>query len=80
MNKFGVDIFANFCIMIGPNCFLDSCNTRNDGQTNFPAAFIVIWIVHECVGLFLPITAASTVFESRISSVRLDTISQLKPL
>ena len=67
MNKFGVDIFACYCIKIGPNCSLDSCNMRNNGPTNFPTTLMVIWIVYECVVLFLPIKAASTVFEPQIS-------------
>ena len=43
-------------------------------QQIFPATLMVIWVVYECVVLFLPRTAASTVFEVRISSVRSDTI------
>ena len=72
INKFDVDIFVSFCTTIGPNCSLEFCNTRNNGPTNFLAALMVTWIVHECVLLFLTITPVSTAFEPQISSVCLD--------
>ena len=75
MNKFNADIFASVCITIGPNRPLDSCNTRNNGPTNFLAVLVVICIVYEYIVLFLPLTATSTAFEPRISNVRLGTVS-----
>ena len=75
MKKFGVDIFTSFCVTVLPNCPLYYCNTRNNGPVNFRAALMVIWIVYECIVLFLPITAASTIFGPRIASVHLDPIS-----
>ena len=78
--KYSYQFCASFCIVRGSNCLLDACNTRNNRPINFPAALMVIWIVYECIVLFLPIIAASTVFEPRVFSVCLDTISQLMPL
>ena len=63
MNKFGVDVFGSFCIMKGPNCPFDSSNARNNGPTDFSVALMVIWLVYECIVLFLFITAALTAFE-----------------
>ena len=75
INKFDVDIFSSLYKTIEPNSPLDYYNTRNNGSANFCAALMVIWIVYQCVVLFLPITVTSIVFEPRIYSVRLDTIS-----